>query len=110
MKIGLMYVSDYGYGANPEKWRLSMVSSSSDYGTDNWLFLGDEWTISRYTGYTSDAAGRAFLVISFNGGSVGDSRVYGSRAIRPSFYLAPTVEFSSGTGTSTDPFVLQTGV
>ena len=36
-------------------------------------------------------------------------RVGDTNAVRPSFSLASTVEISSGTGTSTDPFVLNLG-
>ncbi len=105
MKIGLMYVSDYGYGANPEKWTLALSSISSNYGTDNWLYLGnDEWTISREP---SDTLG-AFCVLSSHGGRMGYGTGNTSDAVRPSFYLASTVEITSGTGTSTDPFILQT--
>ena len=44
MKIGLMYVSDYGYAADSSKWTTVLSSSSSNYGTDNWLYLGlTEW-------------------------------------------------------------------
>lgn len=105
MKIGLMYVSDYGYGANPEKWTLSLNSDSSNYGTDNWLYLGsNEWLISRFTGTSVSA----LHVNSNNGGNVRFDSVYDTYAIRPFFSLASTVEITSGTGTSTDPFILQT--
>ena len=35
IKIGLMYASDYGYGANPNKWTSALWEDH--YGTDNWL-------------------------------------------------------------------------
>ena len=106
MKIGLMYVSDYGYGVSPEKWTIALSSLSSNYGTDNWLYLGnDEWLISRYTSLPD----LAFIVYSSLGGCVGYYDVFSTFAVRPSFSLASTVELSSGTGTSTDPFVLNLG-
>ena len=104
MKIGLMYVSDYGYGANPEKWTTSLYEEN--YGTDNWLYLGsDEWLISR----RSDNTDYAFIGFSFGGGFVSYVRVSDSLAVRPSFSLTSTVTISSGTGTSSDPFVLNLG-
>ena len=104
MKIGLMYASDYGYGASPEKWITALIEDN--YGTDNWLYLGDdEWLISRYTG----SGDFAFFVFSSNGGSMNLGFVDGTDAVRPSFYLASTATISSGTGTSTDPFVLNLG-
>ena len=111
MKIGLMYVSDYGYGANPEKWTLALSSSSSNYGTDNWLYLGDfEWLISRYAGDFNST----FLLGSYTGsfvflGNVDYAFVSSARAVRPSFSLASTVKITSGTGTSTDPYILNLG-
>ena len=104
MKIGLMYVSDYGYGANPEKWTTALYEDN--YGTDNWMYMGDiEWTISR----TSDSTGRAFYVYRNFGGCVFYDLVDYAYAVRPSFSLTSTVTISSGTGTSTDPFVLNLG-
>ena len=106
MKIGLMYVSDYGYGVSPEKWTIALSSFSSNYGTDNWLYLGnDEWLISRFTSSTDTA----FNVNSLIGGVVYIGSVYTANAVRPSFSLTSTATISSGTGTSSDPFVLNFG-
>ena len=105
MKIGLMYVSDYGYGASPEKWTTAL--REDNYGTDNWLYLGaDIWLLSRNTGDT----GYAFLVDSLLGGRVFSAgTVRTTLAVRPSFSLTSTATVSGGTGTSTDPFVLNLG-
>ena len=104
MKIGLMYVSDFGYGANPDKWTTALYEDN--YGTDNWLYLGAyEWLISRYT----DSTFSAFDVSSISGGSVTLAIVRYAFAVRPSFSLTSTATISSGTGTSTDPFVLNLG-
>ena len=101
MKIGLMYVSDYGYGASPENWTTALYEDN--YGTDNWLYLGvDEWLMSRYASFASTS----FIVFSGHGGTVNDGVVNVSYAVRPSFSLTSTVTISSGTGTSTDPFIL----
>ena len=102
-KIGLMYVTDYGYAASGNHWTTELYhyASATD---DNWLYLGStEWTISR----SLSSTGYAFYVDYT--GHVGSNFVAGGRAVRPSFYLASTVEISSGTGTSTDPFVLSLG-
>ena len=105
MKIGLMYVSDYGYGASPDNWTTALSNYDNSTNTDNnWLYLGGdyEWTLSlRWVGTYS-----AFSVGS--DGSVHNNTVNGNFGVRPSFSLASTVETSSGTGTSTDPFILQT--
>ena len=104
MKIGLMYVSDYGYGASFEKWTTALYEDN--YGTDNWLYLGDyEWLLSRYASNTSNA----FYLSSNDGGSVRYGYVSTALAVRPSFYLTSTATISSGTGTSSDPFILNLG-
>ena len=104
MKIGLMYVSDYGYGASPEKWTTALYERN--YGTDNWLYLDSyEWFISRIT----SGPYNVFGVTGDNGGGLNGGAVYNSRAVRPSFSLTSTATISSGTGTSTDPFVLNLG-
>ena len=106
MKVGLMYVNDYGYGVNPEKWSLALDASSSNYGTNNWLYIDStEWLISRCTD-SSIYAGIAFTVNSYNGGGV--SIYSGSfndvNAVRPTFYLNSDVQYISGAGTQTDPY------
>ena len=104
MKIGLMYVSDYGYGTSPEKWTTAL--NEENYGPDNWLYLRDfEWLISRNTSDTNSA----FYVNYGDGGDVTSGNVGDAIAVRPSFSLTSTATISSGTGTSTDPFVLNLG-
>ena len=111
-KIGLMYVSDFGYAASPEAWNLSVVASDgiNDYRNtinteNNWLLPTNvEWTISGRSDSTIIAFGVSY--IGYMGNYAVDSNGYG---VRPSFSLASTVEISSGTGTSTDPFVLDLG-
>ena len=97
MKIGLMYVSDYGYAASNNYWTTNL-SSYSNATNDNWMYLGDyEWTISRRSGRSD----YAFVVSS--SGSVGSSSVYGAFAVRPVFYLNSSVNYVSGSGSSADP-------
>lgn len=108
MAIGLMYVSDYGFSAEPSKWTIAIGSFSSNYGIDNWLnfrYLSIyEWTISRVMNLT-DAA-RAFAPYYEYNGFMAYNGVTSSGYVRPSFYLEPSVELVSGIGTSTDPFRL----
>ena len=101
MKIGLMYVSDYGYAAAPSNWTTAVYDYNNVTST-NWLYLGDyEWTISRSTVDTS----RAFLVYDA-GGVRGSGYVTFAGAVRPSFYLESSVVLTGGTGTSSDPYKL----
>ena len=107
-KIGLMYVSDYMYGASPTYWTYvgNGDSSSTDYRkaiNENWMYMGlIEWTISR----CSDRYYRAFC-LSNDGGVIDNGSVQNIVAVRPSFYLESSVEFSSGNGTIDSPYRIQ---
>ena len=102
-KIGLMYVSDYYYGASPGAWTL--MGSNSDAMKDyraatstNWLYLGSyEWTISRIFGNTDSA----FSVSST--GFVYIYHVASGRGVRPSFNLLSSTTYVSGSGSMSDP-------
>ena len=113
-KIGLMYVSDYYYGANPEYWTLPGYDENGTYDSstntwtgddyskaysDNWMSTGlYEWTSSR----GSDDSNRAFLVIF--GGHVGWTGVdYIGFVVHPSFNLTSSVKYESGDGTASSP-------
>ena len=93
-KIGLMYVSDYGYSTLPEYWTKSSLNNKS-----SWIFLeNSEWTITRYLSDNKSvfyANGPGIL------GYVGDT--LSEIAVRPVFYLNSEVVYSSGSGSSSDP-------
>ena len=106
-KIGLMYVSDYYYSASPSAWTLVGYNSNDatkDYRaatSTNWLYLGsNEWTVSR----SSDSANDAFRVSST--GSVNYLNVTRSCGVRPSFNLESSVSYVSGSGSMSDPIVI----
>ena len=97
MKIGLMYVSDYGYGASEEYWTTELNNYEPTVDS-NWMYLGTyEWLISR----NSDGTGSAFRVN--NTGYVNNNNVNNTNAVRPSFYLESDVTYASGSGSMTDP-------
>ena len=102
-KIGLMYVSDYYYGASPSAWTLMGYNSDAmkDYRaatSTNWLYLGSyEWTISR----RSDDTNSAFCVNST--GYVFLYDVASIRGVRPSFNLLSSTTYVSGSGSMSDP-------
>ena len=99
-KVGLMYVSEYGYAASPENWNTALYNYDDDTNrNNNWMFMGAyEWTISRF----SDTTIGAFLVI--DDGSVGDGDVRSGYGVRPSFSLESSVVLSGGSGSSADPY------
>ncbi len=95
-KIGLMYLSDYGFAADQSGWTTKLSSYNSNT-SKNWLYLGsEEWTISRYSGY----AFYAFRV--YSGYAVYIDVIY-SHAARPSFNLESSVKYVSGSGSMSDP-------
>jgi len=101
-KIGLMYVSDYGFAASPDAWTLTMSSYNNTTATNNnWMYMGlYEWTFSRNAGGSSGA----FYVGS--GGGVSYSYVGLGRGVRASFSLESSVSYVSGSGSMSDPIVI----
>ena len=95
-KIGLMYLSDYGFAADQSGWTTKLSSYNSNT-SKNWLFLDStEWTISR----NSDSSDDAFYVHS---GYLAGSSVLYRLGVRPVFNLLSSVTYASGSGTSSDP-------
>mgnify|MGYP004624125983 CR=1 FL=1 len=114
-KIGLMYVSDYMFAVLQDNWTLVAYNSNDatkDYRAvkaENWLYLGsDEYTITRSSKYSGDvfaiySSGEVYSYsVSCNSDEPLPCSVYAKYA-RPSFYLISSVEYSGGTGTSSDP-------
>ena len=105
-KIGLIYVSDYYYGASSSAWTLMGYNddATKDYRaahTINWIWLGrgDTWTITR----SSDNLDCA-LAFGSNDGIVSVHGVLDDDlAVSPVFFLNPSVTYASGSGTSSDP-------
>ena len=97
-KIGLMYVSDYGYAASPANWSTNIGNLNNDTNrNNNWMFMGlDDWTISR----TSDTSDGSWFVDASGGVYIGVGQ---DHAVRPTFYLNSNVTYVSGFGTSSDP-------
>ena len=106
-KIGLMYVSDYGYAASPTYWTY-VGYNSSDSTTDyraatstNWMYMGlPEWTISRLADYTF------YVFYVTDTGYVDREGVNYSRAVRPSFSLLSSITYAGGSGTQSDPIII----
>ena len=106
-KLGLMYVSDYGYASsnceNKKIWdnNSSPKDISACNGT-NWLYKrNNEWILPQY----SSISNYAFYVHS--NGIVNGSYVNSfSVGVRPVLYLKSSVQITGGNGTSTAPYVI----
>ena len=97
MKIGLMYVSDFGFAASPDYWTTELYNYEPSKSS-NWLAGITEWQISRISGNS----GGAFVV--YSSGKVSNFNVSIPYAVRPSFYLESSTSYVSGSGSSADPF------
>ena len=104
-KVGLMYVSDYGFAAAPSAWTANLNTYNGEAIKNvNWMYMGlYEWTISRYADYP---------IIAFyvdDRGSVDYGDVYSdghSYGVRPSFNLLSSITYVSGSGSANDPIVI----
>ena len=102
-KIGLMYVSDYGFAADQSAWTTNLSSYSSS--SKDWLLYtatSYEWTISR------DPSNSSLVHLVTNEGKVQSLTAKLSStgtyfAVRPTFSLLSSLIYASGSGTSSDP-------
>lgn len=103
-KIGLMYVSDYGFAAIPDAWTLTMSLYNNLTATNNnWIYIGDgDWTITPMTtmvDYVNVISSNGQIVIGFVG--------MDSFGARPVFNLDTSIEYVSGAGTQNDPIIIK---
>ena len=106
-KVGLIYASDYGFAASPSAWTTTL-NNYDGYDDNNvaikdtnWMFIGsDDWTISR----TADRSDYAFLV--GGGGNVLYNIVLSDYGVRATFSLESSVSYVSGSGSMSDPIVI----
>ena len=98
-KIGLMYVSDYGFAASPRYW-ITTLSNYNESVNRNWMYMGlAEWTI---TPDSSDSDGVFYLGSNGNLSTDFASNGYGAR---PVLYLKASVAYAGGSGTQSDPII-----
>ena len=103
-KIGLMYVSDYGFAAAPSAWTTNLYSyDSSAITAVNWMYMGlYEWTITPSSSDSSHVFSARII----------DSLYYSSRdansrlGARPVLYLKASVAYAGGSGTKDSPITL----
>ncbi len=96
--IGLMYVSDYYYAANPEYWILK-GNNYNDAKFSDWLYLGfRDHTITKNTKDNRDS-----YVIDYTGEVMSYGTGKSQYPIRPAFYLNNSVTYQSGDGSKTSP-------
>ena len=101
-KVGLMYASDYGFAAAPSAWTTTLRKYDGEAIKNvNWMYIGtDEWTISRYA--VTDF--NVFFV--FSTGFVDSYDAANALAVCPVFSLSSSVNYASGSGSATDPILV----
>ena len=102
-KIGLMYASDYGFAAAPSAWTTNLCDyNGAAIKSANWMYLGaNEWTISRNAGYSNFA-----FIVNGTGYVAGGGNVTNAGGVRPVFSLSSFVNYASGSGSATDPILV----
>ena len=106
-KIGLMYVSDYGFAASPSAWTETLANYDGNDAngtlikTINWMYMGNyEWTISPYSS-------NSFSVFTLNDrGDVNNFAAGADYGSRPVLYLKASVLYAGGSGTKDSPITL----
>lgn len=96
-KIGLIYASDYGYSSIDEECKKSIRSLTCK--ENNWLFKEYYWTLTVKTTLTNG------IYVSKNGYITTDN-TYNPVDIYPVLYLKSDIKIIAGTGTSTDPYII----
>ena len=106
-KIGLVYLSDYGFAASPSAWTKNLFDyNSADVNgtsikTINWMYMGyNEWTISPYSSNSN-------VVFYLDGdGYVDNYPANNGFGSRPVLYLKASVLYAGGSGTKDSPITL----
>ena len=115
--IGLMYSSDFGYATSGGtifnrstclsyplyNWYYDSTNNYPDCYNNDWLYKNgsNQWTIT-----PSFSLGDATFIIHYGGGAGGANAVRTDCRVFPSTYLSSNVKITSGTGSSSDPYLL----
>ena len=99
-KIGLMYISDYGFAAEPSAWKVTLDNYENGSITSvNWMHMGiNEWTLSPVSSVGSDV-----FYISYNG-NLTTASANDYYPLRPALYLKASVMKTEGDGSANFPF------
>ena len=100
-KVGLMYVSDYGYAVSFSSWS-TRLEYYNEVIANNWMYMGlREWTLAPQ----ADSSNIAFSL--YDRGHVNDNYVNKfTYAVRPVFYLKSKIVYGGGSGTAAKPILI----
>ena len=102
-KIGLMYVSDYAFAADPSAWTTTLGQYQSKLDK-NWMYMGlIDFSIIHIPPFNEEFAASDYLCVNMLGNVTSGNDIDITSPVRPTFSLFPSVSYKSGTGTITDP-------
>ena len=97
-KIGLLYVSDYGYASLPDYWKESLQIDNENRNNNNWLYANhNEWSISKYDGCNANCIDNGRITYWLSD----ENFLFNER---PTFYLNSDVVYVSGDGSQENPY------
>ena len=103
-KIGLMYVSDYGFAADPSAWTTNLRSYNNSLITKvNWLYLNIDYTSE---GTLTKKLSESESVFTVTYGSIDETTANGGLVVRPVFFLKSSANYVSGSGNQSDPIII----
>ncbi len=106
-KVGLMYVSDYGYAASSSSWSTT-IGNYEVVTANNWMYMGlVEWTLAPLSDYSDNA-----FLVDYSGRVSNTYLYYGSvnnitLGVRPVLYLKSTIGYGGGSGTAAKPILVK---
>ena len=106
--IALPYVTDWAYASSENDCNTKIDQSSTlKCKNNNWMFKNIlYWTLSPY----ANSGGSRYVWLVYSGDLVPDNFAAGGGSVFPAIYLKSNILIESGKGTSSDPYILETGV
>ena len=100
-KVGLMYVSDYGYAASSSSWSTPLYNYDKVIA-NNWMYMGlAELTLAPQTNNSINI----FSVLKTGDVNI-DYVEISTIGVRPVLYLKSTVSYAGGSGTAAKPILV----
>ena len=109
--IGLPYATDYAYASGESICETNMVKKDSNNvyicKNDNWMFKPNTWYWTISPDASSGSSRSVWFV--FGNGCADVHNASLAHAVFPAIYLKSNILIESGTGSTSDPYVLKLG-
>ena len=119
--IGLPYATDWAYASSESDCETNMYAGDIDFDNgifnmtckkNNWMHHGTTMDIEDATWFMSPCANPVnayFVWVVFGDGVAGNYRAANPLSAFPTIYLKSNILIESGTGTSSNPYILKAG-